>query len=283
MSKQIIRILIFNIIILCTSSAYSKEIKMTTEHFYIEIVLSQLQADIYINDILLFPKNDENGLSTTHPISQWLSSGKNTVNITLYALKGQKLAAGSLEIKIYLHDNAHDFPTPKTILAELNIPQGNPTDLSKISKSLSFDFDYQTPTTLWSKAEKINTITQSEKKEIISIIENFKSAFLDSTRINEAIAFQNFKIEEDALAGGHTPERLKEVAKETTQWVHTMPNLKGEELNLKNANFTVCGHDRILLITKINGNHAVHIESEDNIIEVPIYMSKINNQWTIVR
>lgn len=260
-------------------------VKIQKDFFFIEVRASQLRADIYLNDILLFPKEEESGLSATRQISSWLVSGQNTLKAHLFAPKDSLAIKGELDIIIYLHDKKKDYPTLKEVLTTLHFSgKEEEVTTTEIVKDVAFDFDYPTPTKLWTEATQIKSLSDDDKSEIVKLIERLRLALLDPNKVEDVVKLQGYKIAEDALCEGREVEGIKEAVRESSKWLHeAMPNLTSDVLNTSNAVFELSGNNRIIYVKKSNGDDAVQLKSGDDYIAVRIYISKINNVWTIVR
>ena len=247
---------------------------------YIKVKMVGAIASISINGIPFLKNIDTEGLVTTEPVNQWLKNGENSLSYTIYPDTESTSYTPKLSALIFLHDDKEEFPTPLKNLAEISFsPEKD--DVYPVRKTVSFKINDTIATKLWDDAVIISEISSQDKNEMIEIATKLSNAVLNDTKL--AIDIQLYKIQEDALAEGKTVERLKEVASDSYQWLHSQKDLKADSLQPDNVKFNICGNGYLVNLLRVNDEEAIILESDDMFFDIGLYFAKIKGHWTIVR
>lgn len=257
----------------------SNETQDTPVRYYLSVRASHVSALIRVNDIPLIEDTAEAGLATTEPVHGWLMSGENTLGIELRPASDSGTEP-SVEIKLYLHEPQAEIPTPKTVLAEFHYP--NPKATLPLKQTLAFNVTEPLPTRLWAEAETLAELSDDDKTHIIALANRLQNSLLNQN-IDEALRLQDYKIKDDALAEGKPVERLQEGARSGLQWMAEQGELSGAPLDNASAVFELCANNRLVYVSRNDGEEAVTLTSEELLFDVPVYAARIKGEWLIVR
>lgn len=279
------KILVILLSLIIMETLMASENTTPPEHYYLSVKTRDIKSIIGINNAPLIQDNEGEGIITSEPVSTWLTQGENRLTLKLSQLGTDNIKLSpSVEIQLFLHDSASTAPTPKTILAEYYYPprEDKSNDELPISLSLPFNFNTKIGTKLWKEAENLHTISTGDKDEIITLINKLESSLLTKD-ISSTIDIQKYKIIDDALAEHKTVEQLEKATKKSYQWLNEQSGLAVNKISKKEANFIICCNNQAVHVSRNNGTDAIQLESDDLYFDVSIYVSKINEKWTIVR
>jgi hypothetical protein len=85
------------------------------------------------------------------------------------------------------------------------------------------------------------------------------------------------------LVEGNLSEEIEQVLRANYAW---LKNQKGIELctyNPREIEYSLVAKNRVIKLTKSAGEEVLQIESSDLSIETPVFVSKINGVWKVVR
>ncbi len=250
----------------------------TPPRYYLSVNTSGLPALIRINGVPLIKDTAAEGLVTTEPVHAWLMKGENTLGIELRT-PPDKDAKAAADIKLYLHDPEAEVPTPQAVLAEFRY--SNPTPLP-LTQDIAFSVPEPLPTRLWDEAEALTELSANDKNQILDLVNRLQDSLLNQD-IAAALRLQDYKITDDARAEGKPVERMREGVTLSLQWLAEQGELSGEPLEGASAAFELCANNRLVYVSRQDGEEAVTIESDELYFDVPVYAARIKGEWRIVR
>lgn len=280
--KTLRLLLLFTNIFTFTAYASSGD-RMQTEYYFLSIKAEGLHATVKFNNLPLIIHNEGVELTTEKMVTSWLMDNLNMITIDIAALPEQEKITGTLHISLFLHDNSAEAPTSKEVLAELTYPDPDNQVERETTDSLMVEFQYTkgVMTQLWKQAPPIQTLTNSDKQTIHSLIIDLQKALI--TDGSKAAALQQYKIQEDALAERKDPKKIQTATETTYKWLASQPDVKALPLSVEDMIYTIGGRNNVIFVSRPNFENALQLESEDLFFEVPIYVGKIEGQWTLVR
>ena len=255
---------------------------MSTEYYFLSVNATGLNAAIKINDLPVIILNEGTELMTEKMVASWLMNGENCLSAALIALPEQEQIQGKIKATLFLHDNTKEEPTPQKILAEIvyPIPSLDNKPAKKASISQTFNF-HRATTRVWQEAENIANLSEKDKSEIKLLINELQYALTHDTK--KAITLQNYKITEDALAEGKSPDQVIKATEVTYNWLAEQQNVTPIKIEEKDLRYTIGGNNNVVFVSQSNLNHALQLENDDLFFEIPIYAAKINSTWTLAR
>ncbi|MEJ2395194.1 MAG: hypothetical protein P8045_12080, partial [Candidatus Thiodiazotropha sp.] len=135
---------------------------------------------------------------------------------------------------------------------------------------------------LWREAETLSVITESDKSEILSLVDGLGKAIVKGD-IDKAIELQKYKIKDDALVEGNSSEDIEQALRANYAWLKDQEGIELRTYNPREIVYSLMANNRVVKLTKSAGEEVLQIESSDLSIEVPVFVSKINGVWKIVR
>jgi len=252
------------------------------DYYYLSVKTRDVKSAIKINGAPLIQDIEGEGIITSEPVNTWLTVGKNTLSIEMNLLNEK--SSPSVEVQLFLHDPSSPTPAPKKILAEFYYPPRDNKQKEKLpySELILFDFRNDVGTNLWKEADKLSNILENDKKEIIQLINNLEQSLLNKDIIS-AINIQKYKILDDALSEKKPFEQLENATKKSYEWLNKQTGLISNNITLENSAFAVCCNNMVVFVSRINGDDAIQLESDDLYFDIAIYVSKIKGKWVIVR
>lgn len=264
----------------CLPLACSKENEKVQNHYFLYVDVVEAACDIKLNGASLV-KEDRGGINTTTPINKWINSGENTLEIQLLPLDNQPSLQGKAHIQVYLHDNKEDFPTPLTIYTEINVSRDEVEGESRFQKVITFSISDNVASKSRTDMEQLEKLTDSDREEIAALIESFRTALVKGD-YKKAVDLQKIKIEEQARMEGKSVEHVAGIVEENYQMLEK-ENITARAISADEISVEATNDGTMLRIFHQNGGEAIEMESETLSFEIPIFVSKINGDWHIVR
>lgn len=279
-------ILIFTLLS-TTTSAYC-EITMSDEnekkhaYYFLTVASKGLAGIIGINQAPLVMNQDGEHIITTESVNSWLMPGENTITLQLKPLPTSE-DKPQLEIKLYLHDDNEETPTPKTILANYSYPatsQEQTQHPQPLIQSIPFRFDQPVAARLWTDAEQLQTLTEKDKEQIANLAKKMAVSITHNT-VEESLRLQDYKIKDEALSEGKTEDRLRAVARSNYEWVGQQTALSAAPTD--EAALSFCANNKIVYVSRKTGGEILQFSTDEMDFEIPLFVAKIKGEWTIVR
>lgn len=284
MRKTILTFITFGLlIILNTGQSMSKE-NDEPIYYALRVYTMYVNISIELNGTSILEHKNKGGISTTIMINPWLMSDANQLTIKLKPYTHGEEPDPTADIMLFLHDSSQEHSTPKKIYVDYKISkiidkEGN----LKLPRSDSFQFkpEEKAPTRLWDEAEIIESISSDDKAEMIELINQLEKSLLNKD-VEKTIKLQEFKIAEDAAANYKAIEEMQKGARFNYKWLAEQ-DITGQLLTADSAKFEISSNKKLIHVTRKDGNEAVLLETNDDHIDIEIYMAKINNKWVIAR
>lgn len=252
------------------------------ELYYLHLETKNAIVTVLLNDAPIVKSNELDSISTVEPINTWLLDAHNSLSLKIEKPSDDgKEYLPSISASIFLHDDASETPKPKEILVTVEFSGDTESNYpATISKEINATFSVGTK--LWREATPVSSLTDTDKKTIISLVNAFSNSLYTSD-IMQAIKLQQYKIEDDAIAENKPVTQIENAVKTNYHWLSEQKGIVSHPLSVDTATFSACYDNRLIYIQRINGDEAVMLESDDLYFDVPIYVSKINGEWNIVR
>jgi|GEM_PF-1861569 len=253
------------------------------DYYFLSVEAVNIHATVTLNGAPLVVHKDGTGLTVDKPVTTWLMPGKNKLEVNLNPLPNEPSIRGSIKVSIFLHDPSSDSPTPSKVYADVLYPTGDVDENSAaFSKKVEFNFTDEVITNLWRDAKTLTGISDGDKKIIFDIVENLRNSLL-SKDTSEATNLQIYKIQEDALAENKDFKKIISVTNSTYQWLSQQKGLTSNTVSLEDIRLKLLADNKVVYVSKANGDNVLQLESDDLFFEIPIYMAKINGEWKLVR
>lgn len=253
--------------------------------YYISVETNNIISSIGINGIPLLQDNEGLGRRVNWPISSWIMNGDNTINVALKKTSKDQKVAPYFDIKVFLHDPSSDIPKPKEIYvhyASKEVVEKHGEISLPFVGTANFNFNKPTPTKLWSEARQLTDLTMSHKQNIVKLVNYLEQSILNK-KVDNVLKLQQYKIHEDAVAEGHPINEIEDAVRTNYEWLFKTYQFDGSILTLDEADFRLCGNNKIVYVYRKNGKPAVFFRTKDEEFDIPVYIAIINNTWTIVR
>lgn len=229
------------------------------------------------------------GISSKEPFASgqananiWILPKENKLNIKVTELiKGKGVFDSKLEVRIYLTKEGQ-FPDEGKKLLEIIIPESADEKLTiPFEKEYEFNPEIIPPSDLWENAANTD-LTEEDKKEIRNVMTKLHKA-LNSGNIEEILKLIEFKEKDFAKAMYVNPEEslqdnkkmLKSFSKEIKGKLEPIP---------KDLKFKSIANGLIVEVTDSKNKEPIRASSKNKgSFSFPIYVSKMNEKWILVR
>jgi hypothetical protein len=275
--------LIFVMFFMMSPVSGAKEQVTLPDLYFLAVNSKSIHTTVLFNDVPLVDVKEGESIMSEIPVTGWLLPGDNTLKIIARAAPGAERITGEVSAAVYHHDNSSDVPKPLETYATIKFP-AEESDLEKKAQSVevTFDFSEELKAELWREAETLSVITESDKSEILSLVDGLGKAIVKGD-IDKAIELQKYKIKDDALIEGNSSEEIEQALRANYAWLKDQKGIELRTYNPREIVYSLMAKNRVVKLTKSAGEEVLQIESSDLSIEVPVFVSKINGVWKIVR
>ena len=253
------------------------------ELYFLAVNSSSIRTVILLNDVPLVDLKDGSSVVHETPVAGWLMPGTNSLKIRAWAAPEMETITGNVSASIYLHDPASEVPKPLKILAQAAYPNED-SDTKRKQHSLEVIFDYEagTPARLWREAQTIASITERDRLEMLSLVDGLGDAITNGD-IDKAIEYQKFKIQDDALLEGDSVKEIEMAVSANYTWLQGQQGLELRNYDPEGIQYLEMADHKVIKLVQDSGDEILQFESSDLFFEMPVYVSKINGAWKIVR
>lgn len=271
------------VLIAISSFAQSKEVTLVHNIYYTKIEITNVTADIRVNDFPVAKHSDASGFEVEESINNLLVQGENSLSISLAPLNDAETIVGTVKVVVYLHDNTSDFPKEKQRHIDFTYPsEAFPAPQANLNQKLVFELSDIPTLKLWNNTEKVTALTAADKSDILKIVNELEQSILTGA-IDRAIALQDFKLTDDALAEGKSKAQIAEAVSFNYNWIAEQKPVAAEKLTPENISFELVANGRAVYVSKKSGSEAIELESEELGFELPTFVAKTAAGWQIVR
>jgi hypothetical protein len=282
---KFIKIFSLYILLLTFSSVQSGDMENNsmTELYYLSVNAKNIHATVLLNEVPLVDLKDGSNIITEVPIGGWLIPGHNNLEILVKALPESDTILGEITVGVFQHDHTFDVPTAKKIYATLNFPNKD-SNLKQLEERVGLDFEFneKLSTKLWEDAQIINGLSEKDKSIIMELVNQLGDAVVTGD-IDKAISLQQYKIKDDSLAEGSDPAEIQNVLKTNYSWLKSQEGIKLIPYRESEQTFSIMGKNKVVKITDNNYNEILRLESDELMFEIPVFVSRIDGNWLIVR
>jgi hypothetical protein len=274
---------IITIFLIVSLVVEAKEKNSMPDLYFLAVNSNSIYTTVLLNDVPLIDLRDGSSVMNETPVAGWLIPGSNTLKLVVRAAPEKERITGDVSASIYLHDNTSDVPKPLKVLAEIRFPNEDSDPDKKLDTvERVFEFSGDTKARLWSEAQSISSINEGDKSEMLSLVEALGNAIIKGD-IDKAIELQKYKIMDDAIIEGDSPEDIEMVVKANYNWLQSQEGIALHHYNSNEVEYSLMAHDKVVKLTKNSGEEILQLESSDLFFEIPVFVSKINGAWKIVR
>jgi hypothetical protein len=269
--------------LMASLTAEAREKNNMTDIYFLVVNSNNIYATVLLNDVPLVDLKDGSSIMNEIPVAGWLMPGSNALKIIARAKPEVDRITAEISASIYLHDSTSDVPKPLKTVATIKF-SGEDSDFEKNEESveITFEFSGEVKAKLWSEAETLSTISEKDKSVIISLVDGLGKAIING-EIDRAIDLQSYKIMDDALIEGSTPEEIEQAIKANYTWLKGQKGIELHKYNQREIEYTFMDKNKVVKLTRDGGEEILQLESSDLFFEIPVFVSKINGVWKIVR
>lgn len=251
--------------------------------YYLAVDAVNVQAEVRLNGAPMFVHRNATSISQEKPAQNWLVKGDNFLSVKLFAIDGDDKISGGISVHLYEHDADSEFPTPKRSFLKMDYPdKEKPVAKSAFEIVEKFEFPDELSGNLWGAVNRIETLDPEDEISILKLVEALQGALVKGNS-KVAVELQEFKLKDDALLQGKDLQKLKSITEMNYKMLHNFESLKASPVTLEEFKFDVIAENKVVYVLRSNGENAVHIESDDMVFEIPVFVSKVEGQWAIVR
>jgi hypothetical protein len=255
--------------------------------YYISVKSQNVISRVGINDVPLVVDNEAEGILTSEPVNYWIQPSGNRLTISLQWPQDRELVRGQARVQaeVFLADPQAEIPKPGEVIARFSWPDPEIEESYPYTHSIELKGMTPPPTKFWVAAEKLATLKEEDKSEILSLVEAFRDELL-AKRSDAAFAYLEYRYADEALAEGQDPGELREAVTEQYAWMMQMDGeLESDRLEYDKSRFSIVANGLIVHVVREDGRPAVVLSNEDQDLEfeIPIFVGKIRGKWTIAR
>ena len=276
---------VFVLLLFFSHSSFSKDSAGMPNIFYANVEVTNVHFSMKINGVELAKLKDKQKYMVEMPVTGWVQSGENQLSVDVFALPEEDKIRGEVSIDIYIHDNTSEYPKAK----ETYLSYRFPNDDSKKDKNEKFQSQEavfsiaeSTPTKLWTEATVIESLSDKDKIEIMYVVNVLGESVVKGEDANIADAL-TYKIQEEAFMRGVEFSQSLSVAKKSFEMLRKHGALERNDLEPDDVVFDVVGNKKVVYVSTKSGVEALSFSLGENLIQIPIYVSKIDGSWKIVR
>jgi len=263
--------------------------------YFLKVSATGLGILIQLNGVPVVVEPEGFGFEETMPVNQWLKSDNNTLQVSLIrpepdaedeADSGGTGEPEEAQVSLFLHQQGADAPTPALVLAELNWPSAGvtPTYPHDWSQPLTGPLNVPPGMSLWNRTVPIGGIDTHAQQSMHQIAVNV-AKLLSQKNLEEAFRFMGIKYQDEAIAEGKPPERIKAAVIELWEYMVSIPDIRLEEMAIDMFDFDLVGEQHLVKMARKDGMPAILFEDaeDETVFGIPLYFSKIGDQWVIIR
>ncbi|OQY28746.1 MAG: hypothetical protein B6244_06185 [Candidatus Cloacimonetes bacterium 4572_55] len=258
------------------------------DYYYISVISIGFGLQIRINDIPIISDLTGEGITTDEPINRWIKPGENKLSIRLEppAILPENISKPKLEVKAFIADPASEAPKPGQMLRDFTWPDPD-IPVGEITYPYTHTADFpggSSPSVkLWDEAETLSGLTDHDHKNILHLINQLRQALINR-QTSDAFSYLEYRYAEEARSEGKTLQRLRDVVIEQYDWMYSMGDITIDPLVDENASFELVGNNQVVFVEQKPNLSALHIYQPDSdlLFGIPVFLSKIKGQWTIV-
>lgn len=256
----------------------------TLRRYYLEVISTAVSSAVGLNDVSLVIDTSGNGLSTVMPVNEWIIPHRNCLNLFVAWPEDKQYQLGLAEVRatIFIADPNSDFPSPGQIIGRAFWPLPTIPEVYPSKIETPFDADSPPPAHLWSEAQPIETLAQSDQTEILDLVERLRQALM-GRNFDGAFRLVEYRYADDARVNGATLERLRDIVIRQYTDMMNEPSPHSTPIDPPLANFDIIANKRLVRVSHASNKEAVRIETEEGVSSIDVYAAKVLGKWTIVR
>lgn len=245
------------------------------KEFKLEIECSDLAVEVWFNDLPVFFQNG--GMRTKNAIiNQWLIDGRNRVEIKLKAIEKIDPVEVNAHLNLNLMDNQINLFSYawKPGDTKKNLPQ-----FTNGGFVLGMEFGQW----VWQQAE-ILELNEMLFREVNRYLQGVYES-LNSGNIIETMNIFRVKAEEQARAYGMAIDtRITEQRRFFESWF-SETGWRMQPIDYNSLEYTLCGDKRIIQLNKNDGSNVLQSVpvSSGEMISFPLFITKFNGNWLVIR
>jgi hypothetical protein len=263
-----------------------------SDFFYIKVFKLYCTITVLLNGVPIIVDEGVGEYQATLPVQQWLKSQNNVLKVSLSRPRvtegtphDQKAkSSGQADLVFFKHQAGAASSTVGELISEFHWTDSPGFLPHSWSEPIRRQFPELPASTLWSRAEVLNSLTAFDKESIFTAASQL-AALLSAHRLDDAFSLMQVKYQDEATLEGKSLERVASAVKELWAMMLDQGVLKLELINLSQLEFTIVGDNRAVFVRKVNGNPVILFEEpvEEMFYGIPLYFCKINGNWVIIR
>lgn len=263
--------------------------------YFLKVSASGLTVLVHLNGVPVVVDQEGFGIDQTLPVNQWLRPDQNALSITLDLPSpdpddedADEVAnmPQSVQVSLFLHQQGASSPTPAVTLAEFTWPEAKVTPKYPHTWSQPLTGPVTVPPgmALWSRTQPVSSV-DAQVVNAIHGIATTVAKLLREQRLDEAFQYLSVRYRDEAIAEGKPPEQIKSAVLEMWQVMVGIPDIGLAEMPIDAFDFNLVGDQHVVEMVRKDGMPAILFEDEEDetIYGIPLFFSRIDNQWVIIR
>jgi hypothetical protein len=237
---------------------------------------------VEVNDVPRWdrPGNDSDAISAV--LNPWVAAGRNTLRLTIDWPEGISYEPGRADVDLTLERRPHQPGAGEPrVLARFRWP-GKAEEAYPAAQALDFDVEPAPPSRLWPRVapEALSPDAQSEIRALAARLHGALAA-RNTDLACDLLDFRTVDVAQSLYRPAAESRNGQRAALEellTAENDLRLQPLRRDELELH----PVAG-SRLIWVTRPDRAPALMIHSRSGVSRMPLYVAKLNGNWTIVR
>jgi hypothetical protein len=259
---------------------------MPDKYYRFSVTHHGFSIELRVNDVIIDTDPTGTFRNRSFVNNQFIVDGKNTLKLTLGLAGDPPQMPQDLTLASMVHELSADQLDGKNLpapLAALEFPGSEPP---AFPTELSASFDVKSPfgRWVWEDAERIQEITADEVFSCGNLLKKVHDA-LSQKNLKALLPMLQLKTTEMARAFYVAEQERRQDQEQFFKEVFNDSQFAMEPLKTDDLELVAMGENRVFLLRHQGGAPALESKelSEGYCFTLPVYLSKINGEWKIVR
>ena len=260
-----------------------------TPRFYLQFRALGSASLISVNDATVSVDLEADGVVVTDPVDTWIKPEENLLQLELQWPGGRPFATGqaAVEATLFIADPGSESPRPGRVLARMEWPPHGHVEQEDdypVRRQVTFQAGPAPATRLWQEAETVTPLAQIDRAEIFGRVAELRQALM-TQQPERAYDLLSYRYAEEARAEGKSEARIRAAVLEGYQEMYGFGQLDYAPVEEQHLILRPLSDGKVVHVMRDGYQFAImalHRPSGTGFC-IPVYMARINGQWSIVR
>ncbi len=259
---------------------------MAQKYYRFSIVHHGFSIELRVNDVVI--DSDPAGMFRNRAFinNLFIVNGKNTVTLSISLAGDPPQMPADLTLSCMVHELTEDQLDGKNLPPPLALLEFPGKEVPSFPATLTAEFDVDSPFDrwFWEDAERVDEVMPDDVVACADVAKSLHGA-LEQKDLQKLLPHLEIKTKEIAHAFYIDPTQRAQDQQEFFKEVFNDPQFGMEPLNTEDLEIVPMGNNRVFLLRKSDG--AIALESKElsagYCFSLPIYLSKANGEWRVIR